>query len=307
MSEQLEQRPLPKEEFDALQRLAKECVAAQRVKAPSEGTPTPERTSENKISEILNRLKSGLSDKLTSEAMFLLLETEIHGLENKLLAAKNTIQEFEKKYHRNGDDGSSLFDIVDTDGKITLGLRAFDGSAIERAGYTILRQFDANGFVVYEAPSSEYIINRFIEEPPVSTEQLKLQEKALAMFAKENGLMTPPVNYAMTKFEPADPSELSEADRALGSNFVDEDRKRNQEFLDSICRHPIIKTDCDKTPDFETISRKLAAEEKEFLPPVDNSKVIDEFADALAKREDKQEKKHRGRPRKAKKPKKEKK
>ena len=300
MGEQLEQRPLPKEEFDALQKLAKECVMAQPVNMPSKGTPTPECIKENKIAEVLDRLKAGLPDKLTAEAMFLLLEAEIRGLENELLAAKNTIQKFEKKYHRNGDDGGSLFDIVDKDGKITLGLRALDGSALERAGYTILRQFDVNGFVVYEAPGTEYIINRFIKETPI-TEQLTLREKALAMFSKENGLMTPPVNYTTTKFEPVDPSELSEADRALSSNFVNEDKKRNQEFLDSICRHPIVKNDCDKTPDFETISGKLAAEEKEFLPPVDNSKVIDEFAEALAKREKRREKKACGRQHKAKK------
>ena len=261
MGEQVEERPLPKEEFDAFQKLAKECVTAQPVKVLSKGTPTPECTSETKIAEILNRLKAGLPDELTSEAMFLLLETEIHGLENKLLAAKNTIREFEKKHYRIRDDGSSLFDIVDKDGKITLGLRAFDGSAIERAGYTILRQFDANGFVVYEAPGSEYISNQFIKESPVSTKQ-------------------------MTKFEPVDPSELSEADRALNAAYIEIDKKRNQEFLDSICRHPAVKDD---------------------PAPVDNSKVIDEFAEALAKREDKHEKKHRGRPRKAKKPDKEKK
>lgn len=286
MSEQLEDRPLPKEEFDALQKLAKECVAAQPVKALSKGTPTPECTKENKIAEVLDRLKAGLPDKLTTEAMFLLLETEIRGLENELLAAKTEIRKFEAKYHRIKDDGSRLFDIVDKDGKITLGLRAFDGSAIERAGYTILRQFDANGFVERENPDSEYIINRFIDAPSASSKQTKLKEKALAMFVKENGPMTPPENNAMTKFEPVDPSELSEADRVLSSNFVNEDKKRNQEFLDSICRHPVVKDD---------------------PASVDNSKVIDEFAEALAKREDKQEKKHRGRPRKAKKPKKEKK
>lgn len=196
------------EEFKNFQEIAKHVVKAHRDPGPSK-KKEPEVRIENykKIRKIMNSLQTVLSDEKINtpemvEALFTLLDKTIDELYNKHFSVEKRLLDILEKFFPNKDDTQHKFDVLDKNGDILLGVSC-PRQMLENFGMKIIREIDQNGFILNE---NYGVTKRFMGsdhhnhtvgvEPP---------------FSKASG--TPGF---------------------VSSSFAEEDKRRNDEFLERL-------------------------------------------------------------------------
>lgn len=219
-------------EFDKLQQIAKEIISSSKIKDTDESknidvSLVTDRTTIEKYKNVILNAIEAMRKEHHCEIVKIALEKYIKSEISEILSIIDRrfgeLEDKNKKYFSNLQK-TKKYDVITHDGHILLGVTGTK-EMMESLEYKILREIDCNGFISFEdlKISDNNLLKNLISDNKVST-------LATPKDFKDRMLSS-----------------------TVGSNFIYEDKKRNEEYLKTL--EKIKSEECKKTP-VKKIKRK---------------------------------------------------